>query len=86
MAGLPALGFAAIGGGGGAGGLLMVTVRKARAEKGRALGRSPFCMTDAEAWLFFGDGLRDGVGLVVDEALLGFDDLVAGEGGIAPAA
>jgi hypothetical protein len=35
--------------------------------------------------LFFGDWLGDGVGLVVDEALLGFEDLVTGEGGVAPA-
>jgi hypothetical protein len=35
--------------------------------------------------LFFGDGLGDWVGLIFDEALLSFEDLVAGEGGVAPA-
>lgn len=33
---------------------------------------------------FVGDGLRLWVGFVVDEVLLGFEDLVAGERGIAP--
>ena len=34
--------------------------------------------------LLFGDWLGDRVGLVFEEALLGFENLVAGEGGVAP--
>jgi hypothetical protein len=37
------------------------------------------------ARLLFGNRFGDGVDLVVEEALLGFEDLVAGEGGVAPA-
>ncbi len=51
--------------------------------KKAAISSDPF--HDVARGLFLGNGLGKWVGLVFDEALLGFEDLGAGEGGVAPA-
>src|SRR3982074_3497529 len=52
-------------------------------HKGRLVGGPSFLI--GSGFCFLWNGLRFGVGLVVDEVLLGFGDLGASKGGVTPA-
>ena len=57
--------------------------QRSLAQNGRLVGGSSLLIRGG--FCFLGNGLRFGVGLVVDEVLLGFGYLGAGKGGVAPA-